>query len=449
MTITKIKSSDIEHNELSGLEQLTAIRSIEDVWAYVEGNTLEQLKINLVNYQRKRNSFPEISTIISNEQLEKAFDEISLFFRGGLPQNHWYEYINDAKENIEEYKWLFNTLLKEHRSKDIFFNLFYSRLTLSKEHSRAAFCSETQYFDDRIVTFLNGEVLVDCGAYTGDSVIDYILKNPFYARIYTYEAFPECLEKCKINLSQVMDDGRIIIREVAVTNKKGLLNFRDNPFPASNAIDDSGKIKIQGVSLDDDIPERVTFIKMDIEGAELLALEGARRHIVEEKPTLAICVYHYPDHLWKVAKLIYSINPGYTFVLRQHSICSCVETVLYAISPDREPYIIEDPIMKSVLAHNSFAVRFRDTEMHTMLQIRDTYIDQLEDAKLWFLQQLDNYQKALKNLDVWSQGEMSRYKAEIEILQKELIKQNAINVNRQFLRRALSWIKKGLNKLGF
>lgn len=397
MAVSEELDANNNSGSMSGLSQLESARSVDDIFMYVERNSLEQLKCNLLNYQRKLNGLPEIFPTSISEQFQVAFDEIRPFIRGGLDIN-WEEYIRDAKENIAEYKWLFNTLLKDQKSQDVFFNLFYSRLTLSKEHLRAAFCNETQYFDETNVSFLNGEILVDCGAFIGDSIIEYALKNPFYKRIYAYEALPESFKKCQENLIPLYDDGRIIARQVIVSNKHEWLNFQDNALPGSNAIDENGSLRIEAVSLDEDILEPVSFIKMDIEGAELLALEGARRHIIEEAPTLAICVYHFPEHLWKIAKLIYSMNPAYSFILRHHSTFARFETVLYATSPDRDSFVIEDTFLKSYLAQTSLAVRIRDNNTFNMIQVRDTYIDQLEGATRWFQRQLNEHQKVIETL---------------------------------------------------
>jgi hypothetical protein len=68
---------------------------------------------------------------------------------------------------------------------------------------------------------------------------------------------------------------------------------------------------------------------MDIEGAELNALKGARRIIEEQTPKLAICVYHKPKDIWEIPQLILDICPRYKFYLRHYSF-SPTETVLYA-----------------------------------------------------------------------------------------------------------------------
>ena len=75
--------------------------------------------------------------------------------------------------------------------------------------------------------------------------------------------------------------------------------------------------------------ERVTFIKMDIEGAELKSLMGARNTIIKNHPRLAICAYHKPEDLYELPGYILSLVPEYKFLLR-HYCTSQYETVLYA-----------------------------------------------------------------------------------------------------------------------
>lgn len=62
-----------------------------------------------------------------------------------------------------------------------------------------------------------------------------------------------------------------------------------------------------------------SFIKMDIEGAELDALIGARHSIEKDLPVLAISAYHQPDHVWRIPLLIQSFSDQYRFFLRSHN----------------------------------------------------------------------------------------------------------------------------------
>ena len=75
--------------------------------------------------------------------------------------------------------------------------------------------------------------------------------------------------------------------------------------------------------------EKVTFIKMDIEGAEEKALLGARHIITEQKPKLAICVYHKPEDIIELPALILEMRPDYKIAFRHYSLRG-TETVMYA-----------------------------------------------------------------------------------------------------------------------
>ena len=81
---------------------------------------------------------------------------------------------------------------------------------------------------------------------------------------------------------------------------------------------------------------RVTFIKMNIEGAELDALRGSSTVIERWGPTLAISAYHRPSDLWQIPFLVNELRDDYKLFMRQHD-GGVIETVLYAIVPDRLP----------------------------------------------------------------------------------------------------------------
>lgn len=68
---------------------------------------------------------------------------------------------------------------------------------------------------------------------------------------------------------------------------------------------------------------------MDIEGSELKALFGAEEIIKLQKPKLAICVYHKPEHLWEIPLYIKKILPEYKLFFRHHTSLE-YETVCYA-----------------------------------------------------------------------------------------------------------------------
>ena len=70
---------------------------------------------------------------------------------------------------------------------------------------------------------------------------------------------------------------------------------------------------------------------MDIEGAEMDALKGAEQTSREQRPGLAICVYHRPEDLWNIPLYLHEICPDYRFYLRHHASCYVAETVCYGV----------------------------------------------------------------------------------------------------------------------
>ena len=78
------------------------------------------------------------------------------------------------------------------------------------------------------------------------------------------------------------------------------------------------KTEVEITTVDSEINDRITLIKMDVEGAEQEALKGCKRHIIEEHPKLLICVYHNNEDIWKVPSMIHSMDESYRFYLRSN-----------------------------------------------------------------------------------------------------------------------------------
>lgn len=173
----------------------------------------------------------------------------------------------------------------------------------------------SSYFDLDLMHCDSNEVLVDLGAFTGDTVIDYI--NNYgpnsYKKIYCYEINKPTLAILKKNLQKLPN---IEICYRGAGEKKGTLFVDDDQPNAASTLKNSGKTAVDVVALDDDIAEPITFLKLDVEGAEYAALLGAQRHIVEELPKMAISIYHNNDDLWRIFKLISSMTDQYDYFFR-------------------------------------------------------------------------------------------------------------------------------------
>lgn len=239
--------------------------------------------------------------------------------------------VKELKEHREDFIWLYDRL-GDWRSKIVLCSMLYNWITFDldyidvmKERNFA------DYYDLDLVKCDDQEVVVDLGAWIGDSVEGYINVYGKYRKIYCYEIDASSMEEMKKNLNKYSG---IEYRNKAVGSKNSMGGYAVcNPQSTINRItDDPAGEEIEIVSLDEDIREKITLIKMDIEGAEQDALTGCIRHIREEKPKLLISVYHNNEDIWKIPKMIYDMNEDYQFYLRSNGWqWGPVELVLFAI----------------------------------------------------------------------------------------------------------------------
>ncbi len=177
------------------------------------------------------------------------------------------------------------------------------------------------YWEPDLFPDNKGDVLVDVGAYTGDSIAQYVnMYGPGYKRIYAYEISDDV---CKTMRAKVDSWGLhdVVIRNKGAGARHGEFFLNRSASDASaNQLsgDEKAGQRVEVAPLDDDLPEPVTFLKMDIEGAEWDTLLGCERIITRDHPKLAICVYHGYDDLWRIPALIDSMNPDYEFYLRHY-----------------------------------------------------------------------------------------------------------------------------------
>jgi FkbM family methyltransferase len=176
---------------------------------------------------------------------------------------------------------------------------------------------------------LAGDVVLDCGTYTGNTSLYFSHKVGDAGHVYGFEAASATFEKYRRNMS---GQANVTPVQAAVCEFSGQTRFAGGD--AANAAIREDGAAVAAISLDDFCGQRglprVDFIKMDIEGAEARALEGARRTIRKHSPKMAVSAYHKEDDIIRLPGLILDINPAYRFKLRHFSPVEC-ETVLFCI----------------------------------------------------------------------------------------------------------------------
>ena len=190
---------------------------------------------------------------------------------------------------------------------------------------------EEQYFPRDIKLSKGYSRFINCGAYNGDTVMQL---NALHGKVDAIACFEPDLENFELLTRYLCAEHNEIVQSViafpcGVLSHETQLNFAgENKM--NSMISDKGESFIQCVALDHVIPGfKPTFIDMDVEGVELEALKGAEMLIKENKPDLAICVYHTPNHIWDIPLYIESLRLGYKFYLRNYT-SFISETVLYA-----------------------------------------------------------------------------------------------------------------------
>ncbi len=193
-----------------------------------------------------------------------------------------------------------------------------------------------QYFPDGLFSWREDEVFVDCGAFDGDTLKVIVRRNGArFNQIIALEPDPTNFAKLTAYHASLPDElaRKVTLLELAAGSREEIVRF-DATGTASSTLG-TGAVEVRCAPLDAVLDGyKVTFLKMDIEGAEPAALIGAVNLIQRCRPILAVCVYHRQDHLWKLPLWIARHVSNYHFFLRPHNE-ECWDLVCYAVPTER------------------------------------------------------------------------------------------------------------------
>lgn len=194
-------------------------------------------------------------------------------------------------------------------------------------------CVGEQYFDKEIIALGDKEVFVDIGAWDGDTIFSFLRKQQNkFEKIHAFELDKNNYLQLQENIGLLNDEvkNKIALYNIGAWNKKEKIFYDE--FGTGSKITNDVESQTGLVDRLDDIlyNQNVTLIKMDIEGAEINALEGAKNMIRQQQPKMAICVYHEPEHLWKIPLYLKKLVPNYKIYIRHYQMDE-YETVCYAI----------------------------------------------------------------------------------------------------------------------
>ena len=205
---------------------------------------------------------------------------------------------------------------------------------------------QASYFPDDLFALRSDETFVDCGAFDGITIRQFLERqSSFEGQIVAFEPDPRNLASLRTYASDLPTHlrERVTVSSQAVGSTVGTVKFNAIGTMGS-AVDPHGTAEVECVTLDaylrqaDLVP---SYVKMDIEGAELEALAGARESIQRHRPILAVCLYHRPSDLWRIPLSIATLTEGYSLFLRPHEpegwqlVCYAIPTNRLRTGPER------------------------------------------------------------------------------------------------------------------
>ncbi|MBK7959428.1 MAG: FkbM family methyltransferase [Bacteroidetes bacterium] len=187
-----------------------------------------------------------------------------------------------------------------------------------------------QYFQDDIFGLTSHETFVDIGSYDGDTFADFSRRTKHqFAKYFALEPDPENLKKLTAKVNELGSDG-VVILPLAIGDKNEVLKFEATGGGGAG-LSNQGNIEVNCTTIDDLMKdESPSFIKMDIEGAEMNALIGGLKTIAKHQPILAVCIYHLPDDLWTLPLFIKEHFPFYQIYCRTHQFDG-LDFVMYCV----------------------------------------------------------------------------------------------------------------------
>lgn len=234
-----------------------------------------------------------------------------------------------SREFIEEHDEEFNAaynLLADGESKQNFINILNFKVS-GKIKYLLPFCDKSRVYSEFLR--FSGESIADLGAYDGDTIREFIAADPDYKKIFAFEPDEKNYNRLLKKTAGLRD---IVPFCMGAWNREELGRF-SSTSNRNSALALSGKLTRLN-SLDNVTDEKISVLKMDIEGSEMKAIEGAEILIKKYKPKLYICAYHRNEDMFALPLKIHSFVPEYRFYFCHHKYVPAWESNFYGFIPE-------------------------------------------------------------------------------------------------------------------
>lgn len=232
------------------------------------------------------------------------------------------EYITENEEKFERAY----SLLADEESKRVYKDILNFKVSGKIKYLLTSFCDKSKVYSD-ILNLNENEEIIDLGAYDGDTIREFTAATGGkYKHITALEPDKKSYKKLLKNT-----DG---MKNISTLNM-GVWSKRDTLIFDAEAGRNS-KLSAEGVSVEvtdiDSLNIAPTFIKMDIEGSEMKALEGAEKTIKKYLPKLYICAYHRNEDLFALPLKIKELSEKYKIYFRHSKYIPAWESNFYCVA---------------------------------------------------------------------------------------------------------------------
>ncbi|WP_440934657.1 FkbM family methyltransferase [Candidatus Pelagibacter sp.] len=239
-----------------------------------------------------------------------------------------YSFIIENKENFEKAYNCFEDKL----SKKTFIGAINTKLSGDLSYIKKNIQLDHLYFTKKNFPKKKNEILLDVGGFNGDSIKDFhSIANGNYDHIISLEPFPKMFNELKKTINNLQINDRCTPIQIGAWNKKDILSFSNTEKDIDSKIELHGDDKINVNTIDSILSRTnhsVSYIKIDINGAEYNALKGASEIISKNKPFIAVKM-HVKQDFFRLPILLKKIAPKIKLQLRQRNYMSMM-LVLYA-----------------------------------------------------------------------------------------------------------------------
>lgn len=229
-----------------------------------------------------------------------------------------------VKEHEKEFDFAFHQLADEE-SRRVYLDIINFKISGKIEYLLRSFGEKEEVYQN-ILQLNTNENILDLGAYDGDTIREFLsFTGGRYQSITALEPDKKNFKKLLKNTDTLKN---IKCLNMGAWNQKDTLIFSTKAGRNSRLSAEGEQVKVTDI---DSLNIPATFIKMDIEGSELKALDGMKQTIKNNHPKLYVCAYHRNEDLYSLPAKILKTDSSYKIYFRHSKYIPAWESNFYCI----------------------------------------------------------------------------------------------------------------------